>query len=710
MSWLLSRSRVGLPRFMWLFCLLFVAVHLYYLRAIKEAAVTPDLSHNAGPHPHAVSAHTDNIDVVQIHHRRRDGVHPQHTQARLLQTVRDPPHHERNGVDSRQIQSHSHSYTQPSGTNHNPTQKTIHHATRILMFETCGSYAAQRISVLKGVAWALITNRTLVLPHLYVTKKSTLQRVPFSFFYDVEALRTNLNGKISIAEHAPEWTETASKTLISIQGQHFGDNVFAELLANTHEAPILQLDCAYDFRTNAKVINISQAIWEFNSALKLAPTIQRAVDRVIDHFHTPFFTSIHGCFNPECETHCKITGKNCYVQPHQLLAFLTSKQVEKAGPIYFYGTDISNSNMKNFTGIKTLQDLKSILNLEEFQITEPEVISAIHYAISVEADVYLCNAGFLMSNLVMADRESRYKTSIRYEPSRETPFSQIRLPRADKRNSRRLGWVFTLNNSTSYYDSMAKAAVLSAIEFLKMPMYCIYEGSPNELTSWMQDHGVQVIHHKLTWYSSLLSMNVTYDKYDKSSPNYASPGSLAATFLRTDLPIMKELQDIDFVLYTDVDIIFLGPVTETTFFMWPRYFSCGPEAKRGKKFPCNMGIMLMNMDGLRKTHPFFLNYILSSGDLRFPPGPADQGAYNSFYRGRIDAMNPIFNWKPYWTISSKARILHFHGPKLKDYNAWFQKRTALNPLFQYLLKICDQGSCLTHVKIYESYMKQAEAS
>ena len=68
----------------------------------------------------------------------------------------------------------------------------------------------------------------------------------------------------------------------------------------------------------------------------------------------------------------------------------------------------------------------------------------------------------------------------------------------------------------------------------------------------------------------------------------------------------------------------------------------------------------MNVRGLRDDLEEFIAFVRANlSDL----DAYDQGAYRMFYKGRVDPLDPIYNWKPYWGRSLDARIVHFHGVK-----------------------------------------------
>lgn len=138
------------------------------------------------------------------------------------------------------------------------------------------------------------------------------------------------------------------------------------------------------------------------------------------------------------------------------------------------------------------------------------------------------------------------------------------------------------------------------------------------------------------------------DDFDKYSGHW----------LRVDLPSIEV--DDDIVLYTDVDVMFVGqPIIRQT----PRYLAAAPETYRWRYPHFNSGVMILNLVALRQVHHTFVATIESRMAKGWRPPGHDQVSYNKFFRWRYTPMRSRMNWKPYWGANPDARIVHFHGPK-----------------------------------------------
>jgi len=195
--------------------------------------------------------------------------------------------------------------------------------------------------------------------------------------------------------------------------------------------------------------------------------------------------------------------------------------------------------------------------------------------------------------------------------------------------------VFTVSASGYSYYEATRVAVLSALERTSLTPVCIFTGPPNGLSDWLQSKGVRIIFHTPAWADRLLEVQkgrAAELDHARSSPLYASPGSMLATWVRLDLATLGFVDR--YVLYADVDVIFLRDVSVLDFGLpLPAYFTMGTEADGGV-FELgngvrvgNAGVMLLHIDGLRRTHDKFITWVFSQNNIkrglhfqRFGPG------------------------------------------------------------------------------------------
>ena len=225
-------------------------------------------------------------------------------------------------------------------------------------------------------------------------------------------------------------------------------------------------------------------------------------------------------------------------------------------------------------------------------------------------------------------------------------------------------WFFALNEKSALFDEysrMLKVAVHTALKFTNLQPHFLYDGEENSLTDWLRDRGTEIIKCRSFLYDRLQEL-----AEQRNQENILTIGSGA--FLRTEIPsLMAELGFSDkFVLYTDVDVMFLSPVPGFES-MSPKFFAVAPESDILRYKAMNSGVMLMNLENLRAQDDKFRSFI--SDNLGLLVDQAwDQGAYKLYYQSRIwgyrwNKLPREYNWKPYWPANENAKIIHFHGPK-----------------------------------------------
>lgn len=249
-------------------------------------------------------------------------------------------------------------------------------------------------------------------------------------------------------------------------------------------------------------------------------------------------------------------------------------------------------------------------------------------------------------------------------------------------------WFFSLNTESpafAHYADMAKVAVLTAAEHTALEPHFIHDGPENDLTAWMHRHGVHVIPRRTPLYEELRRATASLER-DRLF-------IAAGAFLRLEVPrLMAEMGCGDeFALYTDCDVMFMrdvGPLDR----LRPRWFAVSAETSTPATDPRNLrfmntGVMLMNVESLRREDRSFRSFAVRHL-AHFVHDSYDQGAFKEYFVGRLtgrpswdcrlfsprlrlrkltwnvcELLPPEFNWRPYWGEVGRAAILHFHGPK-----------------------------------------------
>lgn len=202
---------------------------------------------------------------------------------------------------------------------------------------------------------------------------------------------------------------------------------------------------------------------------------------------------------------------------------------------------------------------------------------------------------------------------------------------------------------------MAKVLVLSAIKNTNLELYCVFDGPENKFTNWLKSKNINVIFWKITFLADLIK------RYDgNKSINFCR-----GTYLCMELPYILTENNINdrYILYTDVDIMFIGAVELDQ--SKPDLFASSTDWNINDWTRFSTGIMVMNIHTLRQQYPKFLKWIQKNNyNFKYTGmGPCDQGAWNTFYKGKNNKLNQVYDWKPWWGRNDNASIIHFSGPK-----------------------------------------------
>lgn len=214
-------------------------------------------------------------------------------------------------------------------------------------------------------------------------------------------------------------------------------------------------------------------------------------------------------------------------------------------------------------------------------------------------------------------------------------------------------WYFCLNEKGfEQVWGQVRVAVASCLAKTRLRPICLYNGDSEAHVARLRALGVEVIGHR----SSLepLLRRAYGEAYDTFSGHW----------LRLDIPALE--QEDDFVLYTDVDVMFLAHPTPPRL---SKPLAAAPERYRWRYPHFNSGVLVMNVPKLRAlAEPFAASVARRFREPWSPPGH-DQVSYNSVFRWRHARLPHGMNWKPYWGIGRDVSIVHFHGPKPENIRA-----------------------------------------
>lgn len=229
-------------------------------------------------------------------------------------------------------------------------------------------------------------------------------------------------------------------------------------------------------------------------------------------------------------------------------------------------------------------------------------------------------------------------------------------------------WFFSLNASgkkASAYQKQAKVAVSSAKKNTSLEPCCLYDGEESEFTVWLKAQGVAVYFHRTPLYAEIERIN--------ASRLAIASGAL----LRCEIPKVLANHGLndEYVLYTDVDVVFVKDPTQSLSNITCDYFAVSRESLHNRdRQNMNSGVMLMNAHGFLGVYESFLSYSLDNLQLILTKDLGyDQHLLKTYFEGKWEWLPETMNWKGHWALNPEAIILHFHGPKPTEISDIFEK-------------------------------------
>lgn len=222
-------------------------------------------------------------------------------------------------------------------------------------------------------------------------------------------------------------------------------------------------------------------------------------------------------------------------------------------------------------------------------------------------------------------------------------------------------WFFCWSQKTEFrtdhdWPNLIRASVESALQHTTLEPHFIYDGEPSGLTAELQQAGVVVHFHQLSFAPAL-------EAYYVDKPDHAAVAKGA--FLRFDIPLFT---DDPLVLYTDADVMFQPGFSVSGY--CPEFLAAAPELVRGELRDLNSGVMLLNIPAWKVKRAALLEFTPKNLDLGL-----DQEILRAFVGTDYLQLPDRFNWKPYWGQMPDTAIVHWHGPKPATVAAWLLDRT-----------------------------------
>lgn len=210
-----------------------------------------------------------------------------------------------------------------------------------------------------------------------------------------------------------------------------------------------------------------------------------------------------------------------------------------------------------------------------------------------------------------------------------------------------------------YFD-MLKVALMSARKNTTLHLVCLYDGKENDpVYNLLKEYDVQIIIHEFPFKQEIRDIYPAKWMIDNLG-KLIDYNQIYGAFMRMEIPAI-ETED-QYVFYADVDVLFLGDIRLEDL-PRPAYLAAAPE------YECcadnityfNAGVLLLNIEGMKEKYLIFKEMMKKR--QRNSSGLFDQGYLNELCFSQMEALPTQYNWKPYWGINDKAKLIHYHGMK-----------------------------------------------
>lgn len=212
---------------------------------------------------------------------------------------------------------------------------------------------------------------------------------------------------------------------------------------------------------------------------------------------------------------------------------------------------------------------------------------------------------------------------------------------------------------SDYFD-MLKVTLISARRNTTLRLVCLYDGQVNDpIYNLLSEFDVEIIIHELPYKQELMEI-YPCEWMLKELGKEIEYNRIFGTFMRMEIPIVETEEE--YVLYSDLDVIFNNDILLEDL-PRPCYLAAAPEFEQdiNKMEYFNAGVLLINVQGMRLKYLKFIE--MMKRRERNKIGLFDQGYLNELCFEDMEILPIEYNWKPYWGINEKAKLIHFHGMK-----------------------------------------------
>lgn len=568
---------------------------------------------------------------------------------------------------------------------------------KTLTFEVCNGMANQRLSLLYGVILAYELGRASVVPNFLLsgvqwTDKDTLassnNSIAMSELYDAEHLISQLSavGVEMLRPHEAPPKELY--TTVDITGM--ADPV-AELNSQHKSTNHLYVGCPL-FRLHQYYFTgaNNRIMWAVLAGIQTSKKLSNAIHPITKKLsgmsRSHKYNFVHLRIEEDWVAHCQRWTKipdgkvrnNCMNNTETLDQVLVGMNFPVTEPLYVASFW---EHADPATAQRILEKLRTagykVVTSKDFPAAfsgDREINAIVEYEVAMGAHKFIGNSVSTFSALLLFQR--------RYLGRWASYYNGGNVPIAEFLPTDLLPWVFSYNSYNPQSDYMVKAAIRSALKYHTIKPYCLWSGNKTApIYKWMAENGVTIISHQPAWADDLWHKAEPMSAQNSQiNPMFKSKDLLVDNFKRMDIPILPELEEFIYVLYTEPDVYFHKKISLSTFALpLPELVGMAADT-HNSKHGVDGGVMLVHVPAMRDTYEEFKLFIMGTKNGgNFPNyGAGAVGAYLQFYEESIKStkLSNHFSAKPFYEFDPAAHLVHFQGPKPHDYLEYYMTETC----------------------------------
>ena len=559
---------------------------------------------------------------------------------------------------------------------------------KTLSFQTCNGFVNQRISLVLGVVLAKELGRGILMPEFVLDAKLNAT-MPLWNFYDIRLIR-----EVMIQHEVSVFRGTDDTPPISCS--QYGRPCLEELADKTKRKSHIAFGCVWEERvvTAEHVLKHKDLVTDLLAGLQPSAWLENVINKRHDDLRASTKLEVFNLLHVQAEgdwiKRCQresvrdgIVRDNCVNN-----TFALGKQLKAKGfppSVVVYDTTdwslVKPSSQRKILASLTAEGYAYMMHTN-FAVSKDavgrEVQALALYYLGMRAYMTIGNSADTFSALMILER--------RLKGSFASQYNGGDIPLVRSLPIHRFPWVFHYSDSERQSTYLMQAAVRSAVHVGDVVPFCLYEGDRvSAMADWMLARNVTVILLLDVWKKLLIDeqwKSLMQQLYKRKSTN---PFREISRFLQLEIPLVPELAQYEFVLYSDVNVFFRKRVWEAQFpSPLPRTVGMGPEVT--DKFPFNARVALWNNNNM-------LHFPLAKFWTTDEEEIIDIDFSRRFYVDSIQewVMPDIFDAKPYLKYDPEAVLVRWQGPRPHDYLDYLLKdecrfgdlcRTGL-----------DQGAC-----------------